>query len=60
MDKQRGHVISKSIKYVGEYTKWNIFCNWNVQLQQFYVTFVQHDMITQLRVTNYTPNFYSQ
>jgi hypothetical protein len=56
VDKQYGSIISKSVKY----TTWNIFCNWNINQQLFYVSFFEKGLVSELRVTANTPNFYSQ
>jgi hypothetical protein len=56
VDKQYGNIVSKSVKFAS----WNIFCNWNINHKNFYLTFVQRNMTSQLRLTQQTTNFYSK
>lgn len=55
VDKEAGSIYTKSVRFGG----WNIYCNLNTQTRNFYLTFMQKNKASSLRVTSRTPHYYS-
>ena len=50
VDKMYGKVYSKSVKS----GNWNIFCNLEIYSKIFYLTFIERNLASRLRVTKDT------